>query len=206
MDTRLTDVWQHGDVTLYCADCLDILPTLAAGSVDAIITDPPYLEGDFSHVLPAFERLTNCIVLTPGKLESFNWIARKKPFWEYCWRMSSKSLGGSACLHIGWEPVLAYCPPKKPIGNDVLTFTQKIFNSTNGIHKWPKPFELMTFLVSRWTDENNTVLDPFAGSGTTGVACVQLGRKFIGIEIEPKYFEIAKRRIAEAQMQIRMPI
>ena len=203
----MTDCVKLGDdVTLYLGDCLEVLPTLAAGSVDAVVTDPPYLEGDFSGMLPELKRLTSNILLTPGKLESFNWIAREKPFWEYCWRMSSKSLGGSACLHIGWEPILAYSPPKKPLGNDVLSFTQKIFNSTNGIHKWPKPLDLFTFLVSRWSKENEAILDPFMGSGTTGVACVQTGRKFIGIEIDPTYFEIAVKRIKEAQLQIRMPI
>ena len=59
-----------------------------------------------------------------------------------------------------------------------------------------------------WTIEQagmpNVVLDPFMGSGTTGVACMNLGRKFIGIEIEPKYFEIACRRIEDAQRQSRL--
>jgi len=50
------------------------------------------------------------------------------------------------------------------------------------------------------------ILDPFMGSGTTGVACVQTGRRFIGCEIDPTYFEIAKRRIADAQAQMRMPL
>jgi DNA modification methylase len=53
-------------------------------------------------------------------------------------------------------------------------------------------------------DEGSTVLDPFMGSGTTGVACVQTGRNFIGIEIDPDYFAIAERRIAEAQLQPRL--
>jgi len=55
------------------------------------------------------------------------------------------------------------------------------------------------------TPTGGTILDPFMGSGTTGVACVQTGRKFIGIEIDPGYFEIAKKRIMEAQAQIRLP-
>ena len=54
--------------------------------------------------------------------------------------------------------------------------------------------------------EGDTILDPFMGSGTTGVACVQTGRNFIGIEIDKNYFEIAEKRIKEAQLQIRMPI
>ena len=194
------------DFTLICGDCLEVLPTLETGSVDAVITDPPYLEGNFSHLLPDFERVGRRVVLTPGKLEAFNWIARKAPFWEYCWRMSSKSLGGSACLHIGFEPVLAYQRPLRPLGNDVLTYTQKIFSATNGIHKWPKPIELFAKLVSHWTNPGDLVLDPFMGSGTTGVACAQLGRRFIGIEIDPGYFAIAQKRIAQARLQMRMEL
>ena len=64
----------------------------------------------------------------------------------------------------------------------------------------------MRMVVERITNEGDTILDPFMGSGTTGVAAVQTGRNFIGIEIEPKYYEIAEKRIAEAQLQMRMPI
>jgi len=65
------------------------------------------------------------------------------------------------------------------------------------IHPAMMPVEIAWRCVSLWTDINGTILDPFMGSGTTGVACVRTGRKFIGIEREPKYFEIAKRRISD---------
>ena len=64
----------------------------------------------------------------------------------------------------------------------------------------------MRELVEDHTQSNDTILDPFMGSGTTGVACVQTGRNFIGIEIDKGYFDIAEKRIKEAQLQIRMPI
>jgi len=64
----------------------------------------------------------------------------------------------------------------------------------------------MKVLAQAYAPFGGHVLDPFMGSGTTGVACVQTGRKFIGIEIDPGYFEIAKKRISEAQLQIRMPL
>jgi DNA modification methylase len=71
-------------------------------------------------------------------------------------------------------------------------------------HPCQKPVALQTWVLGlRWTPQG-TILDPFMGSGTTGVACMNLGRKFIGIEIEPKYFDIACERIAQAQKQIRM--
>jgi site-specific DNA-methyltransferase (adenine-specific) len=71
-------------------------------------------------------------------------------------------------------------------------------------HITPKPVELIENIIKHSTNENYTILDPFMGSGTTGVACVQTGRNFIGIEIEPKYFEIAERRIKDAQQQMRL--
>ena len=68
----------------------------------------------------------------------------------------------------------------------------------NELHPTQKPIELMQKVVG-WT--SGTVLDPFMGSGTTGVACVKMGRKFIGIEREPQYFEIACKRIEDAYRQ-----
>ena len=68
------------------------------------------------------------------------------------------------------------------------------------------PEKLAKDHICSWTNIGDIILDPFMGSGTTGVACVQTGRNFIGIEIEPKYYEIAEARIAEAQMQLRMKI
>lgn len=72
------------------------------------------------------------------------------------------------------------------------------------LHPNEKPIELIERLVSIHTSEADTVCDPFMGSGTTGVACAKLGRKFIGIELEPKYFDIACRRIDEAYKQPRL--
>jgi site-specific DNA-methyltransferase (adenine-specific) len=72
------------------------------------------------------------------------------------------------------------------------------------VHTTQKPIALMNALVGDFTDNGEVICDPFMGSGTTGVACVNLGRKFIGIEIEPRYFDIACRRIEEAYKQPRL--
>jgi site-specific DNA-methyltransferase (adenine-specific) len=71
----------------------------------------------------------------------------------------------------------------------------------HGEHPTEKPVSLMREIVSLFSNNGETILDPFMGSGTTGVACAKLGRKFIGIEIEPKYFDIACRRIEAAYKQ-----
>ena len=74
----------------------------------------------------------------------------------------------------------------------------------DGVHPTGKPVPMFSHFVERFSDKADTILDPFMGSGTTGVAAVQMGRKFIGIEREPKYFDIACRRIEEAYMQPRL--
>ena len=78
---------------------------------------------------------------------------------------------------------------------DVIEFTELTGNSKQRVHPTQKPVELMEYLVKTYTKENNTILDFTMGSGTTGVACKNLNRNFIGIELDKDYFEIAKQRI-----------
>lgn len=74
------------------------------------------------------------------------------------------------------------------------------------VHPTQKPASLMKTINNDLTSEGDTILDPFMGSGTTGVACVQTGRNFIGIEIDEGYFKIAEKRIKDAQQQMRLPV
>lgn len=185
---------------MHLGDCREMLPMLRA---NAAVTDPPYLEGDMSDVLEPLLAICDRLVLTPGKLESFNWIARKRPTWEYCWQNGAKNLGGAACFHIGWEPVLSYGYPCKPVGNDIIV--SPISSAADKPdHPWPKPLPFMAILVGHWSRAGEVVLDPFMGSGTTGVAAINLGRRFIGVEREPRYFDIACTRIEDAQRQERL--
>ena len=71
-------------------------------------------------------------------------------------------------------------------------------------HPAPMPFKLAGDLIVSWTNQDDCVMDPYAGSGTTGVACMNLGRRFVGIEIEEKYFNIAVERITNAQRQVKL--
>ena len=76
--------------------------------------------------------------------------------------------------------------------------------NNNSLHPTQKPLELFEYLVKTYTIENDLVLDNTMGSGTTGVACVNLNRNFIGIELDDKYFEIAEKRINETQVQTKL--
>jgi site-specific DNA-methyltransferase (adenine-specific) len=71
-------------------------------------------------------------------------------------------------------------------------------------HPCSKPLGLMSDVVNRYSDDGDTIFDPFMGSGTTGVACVELQRNFIGCEIDPGYYAIAEKRISQAALQIPM--
>jgi site-specific DNA-methyltransferase (adenine-specific) len=79
-------------------------------------------------------------------------------------------------------------------------------NPNDMSHPTEKPTAIIEMVIDKWTDADNVVFDPFMGSGTTGVACIQTGRKFIGIEIDPKYFDIACKRIRDANQQMRLNI
>ncbi len=179
-------------------DCLDVMRGMEAGSVDAVITDPPYLEGDFSHTLPMFLRISSRVVLTPGKYEVYNWIRRQEPTHMYAWFVpGTKATAGQAAFHVLWEPILSYGYPKIPPGSDVFNFPLMVDPMAEG-HPWPKPLNLMKYLIERWSKPGDTIFDPFMGSGTTGVAAMLTGRKFKGVELNPEYFAIAKARITKA--------
>lgn len=103
----------------------------------------------------------------------------------------------------GWEPVLILHREGKKHwnggGKPAVWHTQIVKN--DGLHPTQKPLTLIAQWVCQFSDPNELILDPFMGSGTTGVAALSHGRRFIGIEREPRYFDIACKRIDDAQRQ-----
>jgi DNA modification methylase len=110
---------------------------------------------------------------------------------------------------IGWsvEPVVCLAPEGFQLygGTDWIEASAPRANRDTDAsgHPYQKPLEVMAWLIAK-VRGGGAICDPFMGSGTTGVACANLGRKFIGIEIEPKYFDIACERIAAAYAQGRL--
>ncbi len=190
-----------GRVTLYLGDCRDILPTL--GKVDAVVTDPPYGVGlqylshdDAALVdwLPAARECASVVAFSPGVA---NFTSFPKPEWTLAWWKPNSM--GRVCVGFNtWEPVLIYGKAKGKKTHDSFVVSVVPQLDTGG-HPCPKPIGWAEEVIERVGGE--TILDPFMGSGTTGVAAVKLGRRFIGIEIESKYFDIACRRIEEATRQ-----
>ena len=197
-----------GDCSLINADCREVLPTL--GKVDAVVTDPPY--GVLSETGSAATRRSggnqNAGVMPWDVAPKADLLALLRDYseWQMFW-------GG---CHLELPPTFGYLVWDKQI--DGLNFGEVEYCWTNtkfaprvfryravGVdggkqHPTQKPIQLMQWCLGFLPDAD-TILDPFMGSGTTGVACVKLGRKFIGIEIEPKYFDIACRRIEQAYRQ-----
>lgn len=202
-----------GDATLYLGDCLDILPTLP--KVDAVITDPPYgvnfkyashddsPEGYMEWCGAWFTAIRKCcdgpIGISCGLGNLQKWPAAN---WVLAW-VKPNAMGRCTVGFNTWEPVLVYGRVRGKLTGDTFVVSLAPQNDT-GDHPCPKPIGWAKEVLQRLSAHNDSVADPFMGSGTTGVACAQLGRKFIGIEREPKYFDIACRRIEQAYAQGRL--
>ena len=274
-------------VNLRLGDCLEVMRTLEAGSVDAVVTDPPYGVGlscewdtwprevwaELRRVVKpsgwlvfsiaphvAHERLGDVTAAGWKVLEVGFWVwgsgrpvanGRLKRNYDLVYfcaaagstlniddgrgaHVASSITGrkGSIRPNTGLARSLHKCDRRSPyecgqvnywpsnvaceldstaFGDSEydLIFSVKrrlpVNHAAEG-HPTGKPLDLIAQQVNlaSWTED--VVLDPFMGSGTTGVACVQTGRNFIGIEIDPGYFAIAQRRIAEAQLQLALPL
>lgn len=201
-------------ITLYLGDCREILPTLPA--ISAVVSDPPYginyergaggkgkhtkrndapITGDVEPFDPAPWRQWPCILwganhyaerLPHGRWLAWNKLGDLQPWDDFCdvefaWQ---NTRAADRIFSLMWKGIVQ--------GEKV-----------NGGERWhptQKPIALMRWCIEFLPDAD-IILDPFMGSGTTGVAAVQLGRKFIGIEIEQKYFDVACKRISEALKQ-----
>ena len=208
-----------GDCRLILADCRDVLPTL--GRVDAVVTDPPYGIGYVSghatdRLWSGGRRIANdadcsardevlaqfdCAILAFGSRKAaLPSRCRQVLIWD------KQGALGMGALDLPWKPAHEeiYVLGKGFVGgrnwHSVISHPPTQAMACNGrTHPNEKPVGLLSMLI-KWCPPG-TILDPFMGSGTTGVACVKLDRRFIGIEIEPAYFDIACRRIAEAYRQ-----
>jgi DNA modification methylase len=209
-----------GDAILYLGDCREILPTL--GKVDAVVTDPPYGIGHTSnwgsswqgvqiandHDTSARDFVADWCGDIPAVFFG-TWKTPPTPSARACVVWDKGPALGMGDLSLPWKPSfeLAYVCGSGwagTRGEGVLRGPIVVsWESAGRVHPHQKPTWLCEHFIRRAPDAQ-TILDPFMGSGTTGVAALKLGRKFIGIEIEPKYFDIACRRIEEAWNQPRL--
>ena len=214
----MADPWKRkeiiGDCTLYLGDCLEVMPTL--GKVDAVVTDPPWNMAFFQDDDKPWP-------------EYADWLADlNRQYLEIAPNaavvfLSSKAIPFVSHVFQGWQPFAACknfsqmsaskdtIPNAFDIGfarikgcftgsgrNWFVCNTAGMLKDRTG-HPTPRTLDAMTSVLD-WLDAK-TILDPFMGSGTTLVACAKLGRKGIGIELDPDYFEIACKRVRDAYAQ-----
>ena len=216
-----------GDATLYLGDCLEILPTLP--KVDVLLSDPPYLlhAGAGGGAFGNGAHLVKTGGFTDGGID-YSFLGGFSNWLVFCSRLQLPELLSAAQQRKKWNLITWAKPNPVPTCNNKYLpdveyvvhafdwagingsmadkkcfFHEPTGSKTNG-HPNEKPISLMEKLVGAGSKPEHIVADPFMGSGTTGVACANLGRKFIGIEIEERYFDIACERIAAAYAQGRL--
>ena len=189
-----------------CGDCLEVMKDIPDNSVDLVLTDPPYnYKQDFgvckdSWTQEEYELFLNdiikqCHCITKKEIVMFcgtgNLYRYPEPSMIMMWYKPNASHRAGRVIHNKFEPILVYSAQHN-IFCDVITCMAK---TKNLVHPTEKPISIISKLLNDFTKPNDIVLDPFLGSGTTAVACKQLNRHFIGIEINPDYCKIAKERL-----------
>ena len=212
-----------GDATLYHGDCLEILPTL--DKVDAVVTDPPYgigykkggevknrplysggsahanrnncsITGDDKHFDPSPFLDWPCVMFGGDHFSSKLPDSGVMHVWDkHCGRAANDHFSDAELIWVSKRT-------KRHVFRYMWKGIMQEGRGVKRVHPTQKPVQVMEWSIGFAPD--GIILDPFMGSGTTGVACVNLGRKFIGIEIEKKYFDIACERIEAAYAQGRL--
>jgi site-specific DNA-methyltransferase (adenine-specific)/modification methylase len=203
-----------GNATLYLGNCLEVLPTLP--KVDAVITDPPYGINENSKKVASRGKLA-----APKDYGDFDWdkapppdalieLIRTKGQHQAFFGGNYFTLPPTSCWLV-WDKLngdndfadceLCWTNWPKAVRRLQWRWNGMIRQGNEErYHPTQKPLEVMKWVIEL-CPKADTILDPFMGSGTTGVAAIQLGRKFIGIEREPKYFGIAVKRLEQAVAQ-----
>jgi len=230
-------------INLLLGDCLEEMKKIPDGSIDLVLTDPPYgttacrwdtvipfepmweqlkrvTKKNGAIVLFGSQPFTSALVMSNVKMFKYEWVWEKskatgfldcklKPLnnveevlvfsngkTNYFPQMIKGKLHRNGGGRTGPAQVYGKFTDRKSSETD-LYYPKRIisFTTEHGLHPTQKPVALMEYLIKTYTNENESVLDFTMGSGTTGAACKNLNRNFIGIELDPTYFEIAKKRI-----------
>ncbi len=207
---------------LYLGDCLDVLKRLPDGSVDAVVTDPPYGIGHKSGMRSSWrgQRFAGDQD-TRARDAVIHWATERNLPWAsfgtwktpppaktrgvLCWDKGPAF--GMGDLSFPWktsfELIYIGGPDWKGHRDEGVLRGHIVvsWESKGRCHPTQKPVSLIAELLAKLPA--STILDPFMGSGTTGIACAMTGRNFIGVEIDPAYFAIAKARITAARRAAR---
>ena len=192
----------ESDGCIVTGDCLEVMAGMPDGCVDAVVTDPPYGIGyaEWDRQLPDMawlrhaRRIAAIVSFTPRTGQIWKYPPAD---WVLCWHRPGSVQRTKIGRFSHWEPVLIY--GDNPYWVDARTFVADT-KSAGIAHPCPKPLPVMEWLVEPC---GNLILDPFCGSGTTCVAAKKLGRRWIGVEIDPKYADVARDRVEKAPRPMR---
>jgi DNA modification methylase len=207
-------------IELICGDCLVEMKKIPDKSIDLVLTDPPYGIGfaDWDNIdfFPFMENLyIEFMRILKDRCIAFIWFPKKKIYqlekltFKFDVFICTKNFAQKRIYDVlidCWVPILMFSNGKsrnvKCKGSGKNWFMINTANTSKNScrpknigHPTPKDPDLCKYILRSASKQGETVLDPFMGSGTTGMACKELGRNFIGIEISPEYFKIAERRI-----------
>ena len=200
---------------LFNGDIRDGLPCIKSESVDCIITDPPYpaeyipLYGDLSRLAARVLKPNGSLVVMCGQSYLPEVIGQLCTSMKYHWTMAYMTPGGQSPqlftkkVNTFWKPLLWFTKGeyKGDWMGDVLK--SPVNDNDKRFHEWGQSYGGMVDIVTRFTDPDHVILDPFLGGGTTGLAAVTNGRRFIGSDIVQKNIDTARERIAEGYANAR---
>lgn len=213
---------------LYQGDCMELMKDIADGSIDLVLTDPPYgMNFRSNHRKEKYQAIKNdnrLDWLDNFVAEIYRILKENTAVYCFCswhnidvfkaafekrfkvkniivWEKNNTSMGDLKGSYAPKHEFVIFAHKGRRILNgfryaDII----KAKRTGNKHHPTEKPVDLLEIFIKESTNEGEIVFDGFMGSGSTGVACVNTGRKFVGMEIYPKYFDIAKSRIIEAEM------
>jgi site-specific DNA-methyltransferase (adenine-specific) len=210
-------VYDDGQVTLFNADCRLILPSIDPATVALVLTDPPYgmdykplrgadgskrwkdgVDGDGEPFDPApLLAFPRCVLF------GANWYADRLPP-SGGWLVWDKTPFGTKDGFYASHAELAWTNLCGSIFKFALQWGGEARNKEPHFHPTQKPVGLMLWLVERFTQPGDLILDPYMGSGPVGVACRMSGRRYIGVELKPRYCEIAAKRLAQTVLPLEL--
>jgi len=184
------------------------------GQVDAIITDPPYpaeyvpLFGDLARIAAELLKPSGVLVVMAAHLYLYEYMTLLNQHLRYRWICvyhmgDTKARVSAAKIAASWKPLLVYVRHDAENLRFVCSdYFSAAHNTADGVqkelHHWQQSLGGFTEIVQRFTEPGDLVVDPFLGSGTTALACLQLGRRFIGCDIDAGAVAIARRRVQDA--------
>lgn len=204
-----------GDATLYLGDCSKILKTIK--KIDAVVTDPPYGIGESAGKNKSRTKLAKAkdygnkdwdsktiddFLMEEIRSKSNSQIIFGGNYYDLppttCWFIWDKLNGKNdfADFEMAWTNLPKACRKIDWLWNGMIRREQE-----ERFHPTQKPLGLMKWCIDQLPDNTTTIFDPFMGSGTTGVASIEMNKKFIGIEKDEEYFKIACKRIRETERQ-----